>query len=182
MMFGTAVVFFLFEKFVLINSFRYFRKRGYNTRNILVVGTNKRAQHFAEIVETHSQWGFKVLGFLDEDEKMRGELIGKYKVIGAFGDLLSILHDKVVDHVVFVVPRMWFEKIEDLIRLCELEGIPASIAVDIYEQKIASAKHSDFHGVPLLTFESAPTNEWQLAAKRLFDLFLSIILLLCLRP
>ena len=182
MIFATAVLFFLIEKVLLVAGFRQIRIRGYNTRSMLIVGTNKRAQHFAEIVETHSQWGFKVLGFLDEDETKRGEFIGKRKVIGAFGDMLSILHDKVVDHVVFVVPRMWFEKIEDLIRLCELEGIPASIAVDIYEQKISSAKYSDFHGVPLLTFESAPTNEWQLAAKRLFDLFLSLALLILLSP
>ena len=51
-----------------------------------------------------------------------------------------------------------------------------------HEQKISSAKYSDFHGVPLLTFESAPTNEWQLAAKRLFDLFLSLMLLIMLSP
>lgn len=182
MMFGSAVIFFIVEKVALIKSFRFVRKRGYNTRNILIVGTNRRALHFAEVVERHSEWGFRVLGFLDEDPKRKGEELDKHKVIGAFSDLLSILHNKVVDHVVFVVHRMWFEKIEDLIRICETEGIPASVTVDIYEQKISRAKQNDFHGIPLLTFESAPTNEWQLAAKRIFDLSFSLVFLILFSP
>ncbi len=182
MIFASAVIFFIVEKVALVKSFRFVRKRGYNTRNILIVGTNRRALQFAEVVERHSEWGFRVLGFLDEDPKRKGEEVDKHKVIGAFSDLVSILHNKVVDHVVFVVPRMWFEKIEDLIRICETEGIPASVTVDIYEQKISRAKQSDFHGIPLLTFESAPTNEWQLAAKRIFDLTFSLIFLILFSP
>ena len=182
MMFGMGAAFFFVEKTVLIKSFRYFRKQGYNTRNILVVGTGRRAQNFAEAVENHSEWGFKIIGFIDEDASKVGEQICGHKVMGVFGDLLHILHNRVVDHVVFVVPRLWFEKIEDLIRLCETEGIPASVVVDLYELKFARAKQTNFFGIPMLTFESAPDRLWELLLKRLFDIVSSAIGLIVLSP
>jgi exopolysaccharide biosynthesis polyprenyl glycosylphosphotransferase len=99
-----------------------------------------------------------------------------------FGDMANILHGNVIDHVVFVVPRLWFEKIEDLIRLCETEGIPASVVVDLYELKFARSKQTNFCGIPMLTFESAPDRLWELLAKRLFDAVVSAIGLIVLSP
>ncbi len=180
--FLLAIVVFIVEKSALIFSFRYARRKGYNTRSILIVGTGKRAKNFAELVGSHDEWGFKVIGFLDEDPAKSKEAINGPKIIGTFNDLPKILHNSVVDQVVFIVPRLWFEKIEDLIRLCELEGIPASVAVDIYELKFAKAKQSEFLGVPMLTFESAPDRLWELMIKRLLDFAISGLALLLLWP
>ena len=179
-MFGAGAVLFSADKVLLIKLFRYLRRRGYNTRNILVVGTGRRAQNFAEAVKNHGEWGFKIIGFIDEDASKVGQQICDRKVMGVFSDLLHILHNKVVDHVVFVVPRLWFEKIEDLIRLCETEGVPASVVVDLYELNFARAKQTSFYGIPMLTFESAPDRLWELLLKRLFDIAASAIGLIVL--
>ncbi len=158
---------FIFEKLLIVTVFRYFRRKGYNTRNILIVGTGRRAQNFAKSVEGHGEWGFKIVRMIDEDE---------------FADMAGILHKNVIDHVVFVVPRLWFEKIEDLIHLCETEGIPASVVVDLYELKFARAKQTDFFGTPMLTFQSAPDRQWELLLKRVFDLVSSAAGLVVLSP
>ena len=164
---GISLALFVIEKASIVFFFRYLRAKGYNTRNILLVGTGKRAENFVKLVESHNEWGFKILRTIDEDE---------------FGDLPKILHHNVVDHVVFVIPRLWFEKIVDLIRLCEIEGIPASVVVDLYELKFARAKQTEFFGLPMLTFESAPDRVWELFLKRLFDLIFSGIALILLSP
>ncbi len=158
---------FVIQKILIVMTFKHLRRRGYNTRNVLIVGTGKRAQDFVGKIKTHSEWGFKIIKMIDEDE---------------FGDMAKILHRNVVDHVVFVVPRLWFEKIEDLIHLCETEGIPASVVVDLYELKFARAKQTDFLGTPMLTFESAPDRVWELLMKRAFDAVSSAIGLVVLSP
>jgi exopolysaccharide biosynthesis polyprenyl glycosylphosphotransferase len=163
----AAAALFIAQKMIIVMTFRHLRRRGYNTRNILIVGTGKRAQDFVEKIKTHGEWGFKIVKIIDEDE---------------FSDMAKILHHNVVDHVVFVVPRLWFEKIEDLIYLCETEGIPASVVVDLYELKFARAKQTDFLGIPMLTFESAPDRQWELLMKRLFDMASSLIGLIVLSP
>ncbi|MFA5339253.1 MAG: sugar transferase [Candidatus Omnitrophota bacterium] len=164
---GVSLVLFAAEKVVIVMFFRFLRSKGYNTRNILIVGTGRRAKNFAELVGQHGEWGFKITRMIDEDE---------------FGDMANILHRNVIDHVVFVVPRLWFEKIEDLIRMCEIEGIPASVVVDLYELKLAKAKQTEFFGIPMLTFESAPDKAGELFVKRAFDIVVSGLALIILLP
>ncbi|MFA5361783.1 MAG: sugar transferase [Candidatus Omnitrophota bacterium] len=177
------ITLFLFaEKAVLVFIFRYIRRQGLNYRRVLIVGTNKRAQSFVELIEGHSEWGFRVLGFIDEDRSRTGRDVGKYKVLGGFDDVPDVIHEKVVDHVVFVVPRVWFDKIVGLITFCETEGIPVSLAVDMYDLKISRAKQTDLYGFPLLTFESTPDKLWHLLVKRVMDIVLSGVFLLVLAP
>lgn len=180
--FIVAAILLYLEKFGLIFFFKYVRKKGYNYRNILLVGTGKRAQVFISLVEKHSEWGLKIIGLVDEDKDKVGQLINRHKVIGTFGNMADILHNNVVDNVVFVVPRLWLEKIESLIRLCEIEGIPVSIAADLYDLKFSRIKQTDLHGFPLLSFESTPDKLGHLLIKRIFDAVFSTICLLVLSP
>src|SRR3989338_6300550 len=95
------------EKTLVVLFFRFTRNKGYNFRNLLVIGTNKRAQHFVELVGRHREWGYSCLGFVDEDVNKKGEALSGLKVIGSFEDLPDIIHNNVVDEVVFIVPRSW---------------------------------------------------------------------------
>ena len=177
------ITFFLcVEKIILIFASRHFRKRGMNTRNVLIVGTGKRAQHFLGLIEDHNEWGFRIIGFIDEDKTKTGESIQGYKVLGGFDDVPDIIHNSVVDHIVFVVPRQWFERIYGLIKFCELEGSPVSVAVDLFDLMFSKARQTDLHGFPLLTFDSTPDQLWHLLVKRLFDFVFSGICLVVFLP
>jgi len=170
------------EKFSIILFFRYLRRKGYNYRLILVVGTGKRAQRFIELVHEHAEWGLRVMGIVDEDRSKIGEVINGHKVIGGFDDIESIIHNQVVDEAVFVIPRSWLLKIEPLLFLFEIQGIKTSVAVDLFELKIAKAKQEHFHEIPLLTFQIPPDQIWQLMIKRIFDVVSSGLALLFLMP
>ena len=177
-----AVIFIGIEKITLIYYFRYQRKKGLNYRNILIVGTGKRAQRFIDIANKHTEWGFKIVGLVDEDATKINNLIHGYKVIGSFKDVSKIIHSNVVDEVVFIVPRSWLGKIEEIMYVCEVEGLKVSVAVDLYELKLSKAKYSHFEEFPLLTFESTPDKLLHLLIKRLFDIVFSGITLLILSP
>ena len=43
------------------------RVRGRNLRYILILGTNRRAVEFARRLEATPEWGYRVLGFVDEE-------------------------------------------------------------------------------------------------------------------
>ncbi len=170
------------EKAFVVMFFRFTRRKGFNFRSVLIIGTNKRAQRFEELLYNHREWGFHVLGFIDEDPKKKGEAFGKSKVLGSFDDLPDVIHSNVVDEVVFIVPRSWLTKIEEIVHFCETEGLKIHLAVDHFELQFAKAKQTDFHGFPLITFESAPDKIWHLLFKRLFDLVLSGVALVVLSP
>ena len=85
---------------------------------------------------------------------MFGKKIEGYRVLGRLKDIPFIIRRKVVDRVIFVVPRLWLNRIDDAIRSCEREGIPTSNSMDLYNLRIAQIRQTDFSGYPLLEFEN----------------------------
>lgn len=149
--------------------------------NTLIIGTGKRSQRFIELLKDN-QRERRIIGLVDEDVSKIGEDVQGHKVIGSFKDLPDILHDNAVDEVVFVVPRSWLGRIEDIIYSCETEGRKISVAVDFFEPRIARTMHHDFGGFPLVTFESAPNQRFSLILKRAMDILFSSTALFILMP
>jgi exopolysaccharide biosynthesis polyprenyl glycosylphosphotransferase len=170
------------EKILIAFVIQRMREKGFNFRNILLVGTGKRARRFIDLVEQHREWGLRIIGMVDEDPSLKGSVIGEYKVIGSFDDLADIVHNTVVDEVIFVVPRSWIGRIEPLMCFCEAEGIKIHVAVDYFELRLSRASQSDLGEFPLLTFETGPALAWSLLFKRFSDMVISGLALIALSP
>lgn len=165
----------IFEKKLFMYFGKLVRKNGHNLINLLIVGTGKRAQEFIKVVKANSEWGLRIVGLIDDDEERVGTTVMGYKVIGRLKDIPRILHEKVVDKVVFVVPRLWLNRIEEPILACETEGVSTCVSVDLYNLNIAKVHQTNFGGFPLLEFDTFRAKEWQLFIKRLIDIFVSVI-------
>ena len=178
----ASVTFLLLEKIAVFSIMQYVRGRGLNYRSLLIVGTGRRAADFINRIQNHPEWGLKIIGAVD-DEPGRGiKKVKDIKIIGTLKDISKILHKHVVDEVIFVVPRLRLNHIEDAVNACETEGIKATIAVDLFDLKIARAHPTDIDGIPLLTFETTVAKEWQLYVKRAMDVALSGLGIIILSP
>ena len=66
------------EKVALRLLSRGVRARGFNFRTALIVGTGPQAAQFGDFLEGHPHWGFRVVGYLDDDngerDRPEGEL------------------------------------------------------------------------------------------------------------
>ncbi|MDN3515618.1 MAG: sugar transferase [Candidatus Brocadia sp.] len=180
--FLLAAIFISVEKIILILCFRYERKKGLNTRNILIIGTGKRAQRFVNLIDNHVEWGINIIGLVDDDTAKIGTVIFGQRVLGSFKDVPDIIKNNVVDEVIFIVPRSWLSKIEEIMYRCEIEGLRVSVALDLFELKLSKAKYSYLENFPILTFESTPDQLIRLLLKRLFDIIFSGIALIILSP
>lgn len=182
LMFFIAAIFTIIEKIAIILFIRNMRKKGYNFRNILIVGTGKRAQNFVDLVNKHSEWGFKIIGFLDMDASRKDQLIGGYKVLGTFNDAPSIVNDNVVDEIVFIVPHEWLDKLSEIMMFFKSEGLKIHVAVNYFELQFSKARQTELNGLPLLTFEITSHNLFHLMLKRFFDIVASGVGLILLSP
>ncbi|MBU1087514.1 MAG: sugar transferase [Candidatus Omnitrophica bacterium] len=182
LIFIISAVIMSIEKSILICFMQNIRRSGFNYRNILIVGTGKRAQRFIDFIRKHEQWGMRVLGLIDNDLTKKGQIVHGHKVLGCFQDVPAIIHDHTIDEVFFVVPRSWLSKIEPLMNILEIEGVPIRIAADFFDLKLARMKQEELSGMPLLIFESAPDKFGQLLVKRAVDIVLSGLGLIILLP
>lgn len=178
----VSAVLILAWKIALIIAVRIARKRGWNYRNILVIGTGERAKNLISEIENHNEWGLRIIGMVDKDPSRKGQAIDNHEVLGSFNDIPHILNNNVVDEVIFVVPRSWICDIEDIMRFCETEGLKVHVALDYFNLRLSYPRQTDFHGFPFLTYQCTPAKIWPLFTKRLLDIIISALALAVLSP
>jgi len=149
---------------------------------VLVVGTNKRARNFMDLVNKNQDWGIIIAGLVDIDPGKKGERISGHEIIGSLDDIPEIISQSIIDEVVFIVPRAWLSKIENAMLYCESAGLKVNVAVNLFDLKFSKAKQTDLFGFPLLTFESTSSKLGQLFLKRVVDFIIAGLGLIVLAP
>ncbi|HEX9491632.1 MAG TPA: sugar transferase [Thermoanaerobaculia bacterium] len=175
-----AALLLVLEKIALRVMARYVRAKGLNYRTVLIVGTGRRAIDVARLVEDHKYWGYKILGFVSDGHRLPNGW-GRFRVYGTVPELRRLLEDsqfpEVVDEIVFAVTRKKLDEMKQIFLLCEELGIRARVAMNFFQNRLARLEVEELEGIPFLTFTTTPSNETQLAAKRLLDVAISLLLL-----
>ncbi|HOW84881.1 MAG TPA: sugar transferase [Candidatus Aminicenantes bacterium] len=179
---GFSFLFIWLEKTAIFMSSHYVRRQGLNTRRLLIVGTGNRAREFIKKVDQHPEWGFELLGAIDDEPGRGVHRVGRLDVIGVLDDIPGIFHRDAVDEVIFVVPRSRLNALQGAIDDCETEGVVVTIAVDLFDTKLARASVAELDGQPLLHFKTTHAKEWELLVKRIFDFASSGLGIVALLP
>jgi len=169
---------------------KYYRNRGFNFRNILIIGSRERAKDVIRSVTDRSGTGFKIIGCLELDEEDVGKEVAKgVSVIGTIHHLKKILLDEVVDELIFAVPLKKVENADEYLSLAEDIGIPIRIIPDwqlhqfMYKPGSASLQFEEFLDIPTLAFRRA-VSPWkeEMFVKSVFDYAFAGIGLILLSP
>jgi len=169
----VSTISILLEKIVVFSRMYYGRKDEYNYRRLFIVGTGRRATNFISKIKNHPEWDLEILGVINDEPSREVEKVKGVEVMGNLNDIPKILHRHSIDEVIFVVPRSRLSHIENAIHACETEGVKATIAVDLFDLKIARSYQSELGGIPLLTFKTTVANEQQLFIKSVMDIVIS---------
>jgi len=169
---------FLMLSFLLISALKItiklilgkFRRKGYNTRNILIIGTGPNALKMYELLHYHREWGLNTIGLIAVTGSDLATTPKFSTVIGTTTDLIEICKERMVDEVVFALEkddprelRKLFQELQDL-------GLTVRIMIDYLTPRSSNTEISLFHGeVPMLTYSSISFNSDQLLAKRCMD-------------
>jgi exopolysaccharide biosynthesis polyprenyl glycosylphosphotransferase len=150
----------------------------------LIVGVGPSAASVARLIEKNSHQGDRVIGFLRETEARQMEdatLRARYP-IWDISELPRMLEEHIVDEVLFAVSKPELEKMEDLFLTCEEQGVKTRVLVDFFPHFRSEISLDRLEHLPLLTFSSAPENEYLLFLKRAFDLGLALVLVPLVAP
>jgi exopolysaccharide biosynthesis polyprenyl glycosylphosphotransferase len=184
-LFGSlSAIFLLAEKIMLRVLARYVRSKGLNYRTVLIVGTGRRGIDIARMLSEHKYWGYKILGFVSDGHRLPNGW-ARYRVYGSVPDLRNILENgekEPIDEVVFAVTRKKLDEMKQIFLMCEELGIRTRVAMNIFQNRVARLEIEEIEGIPFLTFTTTPSNETQLAFKRLLDVAISVMLLTLALP
>jgi exopolysaccharide biosynthesis polyprenyl glycosylphosphotransferase len=161
------------------------RRGGRNLRNVLIVGTNARAEEYARKVEAHPELGYLVIGFVDDEWAGLAEFkqgSGR-PVVATPAQLPEFLRDHVVDEVVIALPLgSCYERCARIIGICEEQGIVVRLFSDLFKLKLAKATVEELEDEPVVTIWTGAMEGWSVLLKRAFDVAVSAALLALLSP
>ncbi len=159
---------------------RQARRRGFNLRYVLVVGSGPLAESVVARIEGRPEAGLRILGVV-ADGALGGTIAGA-SVIGGYGDLKSILHAHRVDQLIIALSRHEAERFEKVVASLADEVVNVKIVPDLLHGYGLRSTVESLDGIPVIGLQETALVGWPAVAKRGFDLTLSAAALALLSP
>ena len=164
------------------HTLRYFRKKGYNMKHILLVGYSRAAESYIDKIMANPEWGYEVCGILD-DRIPRGTTYKGIKVVGEIGNLPIILEENKLDEIGITLALEDYDFLEDIVNICEKSGVHTKFIPD-YNRVIPSSPYlEDLGGLAVVNIRRVPlTNTANMLVKRLMDIVGAALLIVVFSP
>ncbi|MGD0014147.1 MAG: sugar transferase [Bryobacteraceae bacterium] len=151
---------------------------------VVVVGTGESARGLGRALEQSVRYGVRLVGFLadrPEGAPQSIRLQADYDV-RPLGELSALLRRQVVDEVLFAVEGRSLAGLDDVLVLCDEEGVRTRVALDFFPHVNSEMYLDRLGSLPLLSFSAAPHDEVRLFLKRVTDVALAAAALVILAP
>lgn len=154
------------------------RRLGGNLQRLLVVGAGELGREVVERLDVHREFGFSVVGFLDDDPGRQQRSIHGVPVLGTTKDLKKVVTDFGVDQVLIALPLAAHHRTVQLVRQAGELLVDIKVVPDVLQYYVMRAGIEDLDGLPLINLTQIPLQGFNQIAKRAFDIVGSALLLL----
>jgi putative colanic acid biosysnthesis UDP-glucose lipid carrier transferase len=168
------ILFISIRTIVFRKTLKTLRKKGKNVRNLLIIGSGEVAENFRDMINNNPDLGYKFYGVLD------GVSAGTNKnIVASFNNLNSVLEKKEVDEVVIALPEGSETRLDELIRICNINAVKVHIIPDYFRFLGNRFQASTMGNFPIITAREEPLNEANRRfIKRMFDFLFSFFVLI----
>lgn len=169
--------------FVLILSFKYILRKylhsviysGKLQEHIILIGSTPAAKDFYDTINIHTYYGYKCIGFLDDDQTT----LNGCPYLGKIDDLNDILGQYDIDEVIVALPNSRYQQISRSIEICDFLAKRVRIIPDLYLYASTNISINTIGLLPVINLRSLPQDLWSnKILKRFFDVSFSLLFFL----
>ncbi|HEX4210592.1 MAG TPA: sugar transferase [Candidatus Binataceae bacterium] len=178
-----STCFLMLERATILWIIRYRRRRGWDRRSVLVVGTDEQAVSATRAIRNDPLQRMEVHGFLSH--KPHTSSFEGVPVLGTLADYRHLIWKSPIEEVLISPEVAGGPEANEIIRYCDLIGLTVRLIPNyaIADAQLWSRLRIDsFLGQPALTIAAGPSLDGQLLIKRVLDLAVSGLLLILLSP
>ena len=194
---GISTVFAVISRSVIRVFLRSMRRRGYNLRYALMVGSGISAREMAKSIVSHPEYGIELLGCLSStsplasvdarqlslyQESSKESANPKLPILGDYSDLPKFLEEGKIDQVIVALPYCEHNCLEDIIASIGDSMVDVKIVPDVQQFILLGSEIEEFNGVPVVSLASTPLAGINRIMKRGVDLVLGTILFVAFLP
>jgi len=163
---------------MIIRGFQFrMLKKGYGLRNTLIIGSGQKAKDVKEMIFAYPKLGYKFSGFISINDDISDE-----DEIGLLKNLHEIVGENSIDEVIIASDHKYEELIISTLNVCSDLSVSVKIVPEVYEIVSGMVKSEQVHGIPLVEVKTELMPFTSTIIKRVFDIFVSLALLIILSP
>ena len=168
---GTLILFVISTKYMLRKYLHNILYTGRLNESILLIGATQAAKDFYDTINSHFFYGYKCIGFLDNEiSKLNG-----CAYLGTVNDISRVLEEHVVDEVIIALPNSQYQDLRTCMEACDLYGRRVRIIPDLYTYASSNIQINNIGMIPVINLRSLPQDrEMNKIVKRLFDIIFSL--------
>ncbi|GAB4322968.1 MAG: sugar transferase [Bacteroidales bacterium] len=160
---------------------KYFRVKGYNSRNVIVVA-DESSDEFIEKILENKEWGYRLKYIVTNSSY----IYKKYKdIVSVHPERVSIrnlIDLEIVDEVIYCKNEINQNNLRQLIADCQEVGVIFRMQSQLFGVAASRTKLNHFDDTPFLTFDNTPTEHFAYRVKNIFSVVVAAIILLIWSP
>ena len=166
---------------------RYFmeeaRLHGRNLRHLLIAGTNDRVMGFVKTVKDRPDLGYHIVGFVDTKPQSPEFESRGCTMVSDFNQFPVFLRENVVDEVLIGLPiKSFYHEIARIVALCGAQGVTVRFLSDLFDLRLGRSKAGYLGDYVVVTISTRRIRGLPAVAKRLLDIYASLVLLVLFLP
>lgn len=186
-------LFLTLSRFLVLRLLRIVRSKGRNYRNLIICGSGDQAIKLTESIINQPELGIGIRAYaslkplaIHNEIKFKDIIHGITKdpvvLLNSVNEVEDALKRYAVDEVIFTDVVSVMDEVGELILICSEQGVRTTLAADLFSLGMVKSGISYFGEMPLIHFSTPPGDGWQLYAKRILDILISLLLLILLSP
>jgi Undecaprenyl-phosphate glucose phosphotransferase len=184
-----VVLLFWFIALALLNAshlsiregLRFFRRRGYNLRHMLVIGTPEQSRRLLRRLQAYRHLGHKIIAvFLMSEDA--GEFPARVRLIENIAELLSLVRSGAVDGVFVTLPLEQSSQLRDVQMWLADEPVDLYFIPDLGKLAKLHGNVEELDGLQIINLQASPLHGWNAALKRAMDLAVGVVALTIFSP
>jgi putative colanic acid biosynthesis UDP-glucose lipid carrier transferase len=165
------------SKYAIRKKIHAYLNKGIFYDQVLLVGSTKAAEEFIDAVKKYYYYGYKCIGYIDEEDKLKKECA----YLGTLNDLHTILRTTEIDEVFIALPTSENEKIQNCIAICDGLNIKVRILPNLSEFTSSSIYINNIGLLPVVNVGDLPLDKSEnRILKRSFDIVFSLLFFILL--
>jgi putative colanic acid biosynthesis UDP-glucose lipid carrier transferase len=174
------VVFFILliiSRISLMKVLKYIRKKGYNFKNVVIIGANDKGKSIQKVLSKDLTYGYRVLGFFD-DAVDPFALISS-PLLGGFDAIEEYIAREKVDEMYIALHLKDLDTIKKLTTLCDRNLVRIKFIPDFQQYTRSRRVEITFYeNTPVLMLRTEPMEGTvNLLLKRVFDIVFSLLVI-----
>jgi len=167
----------ILSKYAIRKKIHAYLNKGIFYDHVLLVGSTKAAEEFIDAVKKYYYYGYKCIGYIDEQDQLKKECT----YLGNLNDLHTILRTTEIDEVFIALPTGENEKIQNCIAICDGLNIKVRILPNLSEFTSSSVYINNIGLLPVVNVGDLPLDKREnRLLKRIFDIVFSLLFFILL--